>query len=189
MNKKFTIAGWVLALLAGAAQADVQEKLSYNMYGFSARDGDNLGRVISDAFPVASERSSHGHTRWNIRWNARWSPDGKGCRVTSSTVTLDMTMTLPRMDAGTPQQRRAFDSYLPRLREHEMGHVAANRANARAADAWLRSLRIAGSCGAMLEEARAGFQTFIDRNREQNREYDAETDHGRTQGARIASRY
>jgi predicted secreted Zn-dependent protease len=188
MKANTTIAGWALMLLAGLAHADVQEKLDFQDYAVSAQEGDNLGRVISDAFPIGTERRSHGYTHWNLRWDARWAPDNGGCRITSATVSLEMTVTLPRLDAGTAQQRRLFAGYLPRLREHEMGHVETNRASARAADAFLRALRVDGGCKDMQREAAAGVKEVIERNRALNVQYDDRTDHGRTQGARIASR-
>ena len=56
--------------------------------------------------------------------------DGR-CKVAEVRVELHGEMMLPRLVGGTRAQQEKFDSYLVRLREHELGHYEIGREAAR----------------------------------------------------------
>jgi predicted secreted Zn-dependent protease len=118
-------------------------------------------------------------TRWHIRWN--WPGyNTRQCRVNQASVSYEITVLLPRWappDDIPFELTERWTNYINALVEHEKGHVDIVVAN---------YLSVADAIqGATCETAEAAAQSAVDAIRQLHLSYDAETDHGATQGARF----
>jgi len=175
-----------LALLACAgAYAEVSERLDTTYYEVGVQPGRALAPQIRAATPVRTDgRPFFGHTDWQVNWRFRWSQDGAGvCRFTSVNVELRSTITLPRLRGADARQSAAFERFMPALREHEMGHHRLAQEAARAIDNELRNFAAQRDCATLESQANAAGARLLERYRDKERQYDRDTDHGKSQGA------
>jgi predicted secreted Zn-dependent protease len=105
-----------------------------------------------------------------------------GCAVKSFNVFLDISMTFPQWtndSAAAPQLVQHWRTYYSALVKHEEGHKAI--ASGAAADIREAGSKIPSQLGC--NELAKAIEKITGEIRE--REYDRDTDHGRTQGARF----
>lgn len=178
----------VVGLLVPAwAQALVRESLSWLEYPVRAQANESLMSAIERATRIRQAgRSFHGLTDWHIEWNFQWQQDAGGlCRLIDHTVNLRTTITLPQLTEGTDSQRATFEGYLKALRIHELGHYEIARRTAHDINKALAALAPMRGCEALEQVAnRTGYQ-WLEHARRLGIEYDRQTDHGATQGAKL----
>jgi predicted secreted Zn-dependent protease len=172
---------------SGPAFSEVRENLRYAYYDVDARPGLRLAPQITAASPIRENgRKFHGHTKWTVRWKFQWRADRDGyCRVTYTSAVLDAVITLPKLRTASAAQSEIFDRYLAALRVHELGHYDVGTAAAQAIDGELRNLPEMRTCDALEFEGNRVARRTLDRFVEVNRQYDEDTNHGKTQGARL----
>lgn len=149
----------------------------YDITGTTAAD---LRAAMDAQGPVdGSGRHNDAFTTWNIDWTWPLNPDGT-CVLSGATVTDTITVTFPRWlpppGAPGPVIER-WNTYESALVTHESGHVSFVIATA--ADV------LAAIKGATCATAEAAAQAVVTRIRQHDLDYDAETNHGATQGARF----
>jgi predicted secreted Zn-dependent protease len=167
----------------------------------TSRDGRPLPTLFPVTFPHATVQlyDVHGSTESEIRtqlsalgpggydaytkWYVRWNWPGQGtanCRLPEAEVSYDITVTFPRWtptEQATPELVAKWNGYLYALALHENGHVSNVVEHYPAVVAAIKGstcLAAEGAAQAVLQEMRQ-FDT----------QYDHDTDHGRTQGARF----
>ncbi|HEX8958098.1 MAG TPA: DUF922 domain-containing protein [Burkholderiaceae bacterium] len=175
---------------APAACANVQADLEYRTYHAYAERGKSLYQVLASATPFHGDgRPFLGNTRRDIHWQLQWrdtgreSGSGSGvCRVTEVHVTLHTTITLPQL-AGVDSERQAeYMRFYSALRIHEYGHYRIEQEMASEIDRALASLPDA-DCSAIESAANARGKEIVGRYNLREQQYDADTGHGKTQGA------
>ena len=118
-------------------------------------------------------------TRWYVRWT--WPGQGTAkCRLTGAAVSYDIVVTFPRWVSpadATPELVAKWNGYLSALALHEKGHVNNVVAHIPAVLAAIK--------GAACLTAEAAAQEVLRQMRDFDRQYDATTRHGLTQGARF----
>ncbi|TXG77552.1 MAG: DUF922 domain-containing protein [Rhodocyclaceae bacterium] len=174
-----------LAACASPALAEVREQLATREYAVTADPAVPLLRLLDGATPIRENgKVFHGYTRWYVKWNYRWNeaPDGS-CRITRVDTSVEGTITLPKLVGGTGAQRTRFDAYLAALRTHEEGHYAFARQAGREIDGKIAALPSMRSCRALEAEANGLGYRILDIHTAREKQYDRDTDHGRTQGA------
>jgi predicted secreted Zn-dependent protease len=92
-------------------------------------------------------------------------------------------MMLPRLVGGSAWQQERFDSYLARLREHELGHYEIGREAARQLERQFYALPPARSCTDLQAAARDAGARMLPKYEAMGDAYDRQTQHGKTQGA------
>jgi predicted secreted Zn-dependent protease len=108
-----------------------------------------------------------------------------GCALVDVVVDLDVTVTLPRWrrPPGAPRAlRRSWDRFLAALSRHEAEHRRIAVENAEALHAAVAGLR-RPTCAAVTEAARRRVARHQTEAAAAHRRFDAETGHGRTEGA------
>ena len=167
-----------------AALAEVSENLTYSYYDVTARADKTLLSQLDAFSPIREEgQIYHGHTHWDIQWKFRWNTNESGvCRITSSSTSLVSVITIPRLNGANPRQQSIFDRYISSLEIHELGHHRLAVQMARKIDDDLIHLPGMNSCPELEAFADAQSQLSLERLKEQSRQYDLETGHGRTQG-------
>ncbi len=174
-----------LAASASPALAEVREQLATREYAVTADPGAPLLQLLNSATPIRENgKVFHGYTKWYVKWNYRWNeaPDGS-CRITRVDTAVEGTFTLPKLVGGSGAQRTRFDTYLAALRTHEEGHYAFARQAGREIDGEIAALPAMRSCKALETEANALGYRILDTYTTREKQYDRDTDHGRTQGA------
>jgi len=176
---------FLLLAATAPASAEVHEALDYDHYDAHAQPGRALAATINEASPFRpGGQVFHSATAWYLDWKVRPEPTTDGrCKVAEVRVELHGEMMLPRLVGGTRAQQEKFDSYLVRLREHELGHYEIGREAARQLEKQFYALPPAGNCGDLQSEARDAGAKLLPKYEEMGDAYDAQTQHGRTQGA------
>jgi predicted secreted Zn-dependent protease len=180
-----TYAALLLFWLAQPAQAEVQEHLQEQRYDLQVASGESISRALSQASPIRQNgQIYHAYTGWKVQWNFWWREQRDGrCRIERTRTRLHTIITLPRLGGGDAQQRQRFERYLDALREHEQGHHRIGQAAAAEIDAALLATPEYPSCTELQQQANQRANAILQRHAEQERQYDRQTGHGRTQGA------
>jgi len=163
----------------------VHEALDYDHYEAHALPGHPVVQALNEATPFRpGDQVFHSATSWFLDWKVRPEPtmDGR-CRVGAVRVELHGRMTLPRLVGGSGEQRQRFDSYMVRLREHELGHYEIGREAARDLEQKFYALGPARSCGELQSAARETGARLLSKYEALGDTYDRHTEHGKTQGA------
>ena len=171
--------------LTGAAQ--VRDDLVTRYYEVQVRPGDSLNRQVRAASPIREGGEVfYGHTHWNVHWDYRWNSEASGrCRLTSVQVSLRTEILLPQLRDADSRQAAAFERFIAALRRHEMGHYEHGKQAAAEIERDLLGLPPADSCAALEAQANQGAQRSIARYAAMDVQYDRETRHGVSQGARL----
>jgi predicted secreted Zn-dependent protease len=193
----FTSSAWMrklyllvaLALAATGAHAEVVETLSYDYYDIKASPNQELGSLLNKATPFKERgRAFHAKTKWNIRWSFSVRDSESGiCKIGGTNVSLETKITLPRLISDNAQQQRQFSRYFAALKHHELGHHQIAQDAAAAVRKNLASMRGNPSCSDLSKAANATAEQTVEGYNRKNQAYDVETDHGKSQGARIVS--
>lgn len=169
---------------AAVARADVTEALDYRYYQARVTRDEPLVSSLLRATPVQEGGQPYlGQTNWNLSWNLTWRFDGSGrCTMQSVRTHLKATITLPQK---SPKDTRASASFAPfalALQAHELRHLAIAREAAKTVDRRLTRLPTMPHCNALEKMANEIGESALREARQKGRDYDARTDHGRTEG-------
>ena len=176
---------FALLPLSAGARAEVHETLDTGHYEARAQPGRSLAEVVNEASPFRpGDRIFHSATAWTLDWQVRPQSTADGrCRTEEVRIELRGEMLLPRLKGGSRWQQDRFESYLVRLREHELGHFEIGREAARHLEKNLYALAPARSCAQLQSAARAEGARLLAKYEAMGDAYDVQTEHGRTQGA------
>ncbi len=186
----------MLSLLLQAAPATVDgidstfNIKTYSIHGSSSRE---LWDQIHHLGPLDAKEGKHfaGFTHWYVAWHYWFVRDGSGhdhdgCRLDRSTVSIDTTTTLPTWadpTDGSKALQAEWDVFAARLKEHEAGHRDNGMQAAVAIRHLIDGIGRAPDCHALGEQIDAGARAAIARANQADVDYDAKTQHGKTQGA------
>jgi predicted secreted Zn-dependent protease len=181
----FRLAAAVLLVsLSQVAGAEVSESVDFIYYDAPVSSGQSLLDALNGASKIRQNgRTYHGYTKWNVRWNFWWREGRNNCRITRVKTTVASTITMPRIIGGTNAQKREFERFSAALKEHELGHAAIGKEAADAIDRAIRALPEMQDCGALERAANGKGNELIREYQEKEKRYDADTRHGREQGA------
>ncbi len=128
------------------------------------------------------------YTDGQIKWRYDYAQSADGCKLKSLTVSLDVTLIFPRWtppEGVSPQLQEQWRAYLAALEAHEQGHEKLAMQAAEEIAAALSSLRPYPSCAELEQAADEAGERVLQHYRQLELEYDRETEHGATQGARF----
>lgn len=173
-----------LAACATNACAAVQSDLEYQSYGAHAERGKSLYQKLAAASPIHENgRVFLGHTRDDIHWQLHWHDTGNGmCRVDDVGITLHTVILLPDLAGIDPDRQAEYTRFYLALRIHEYGHYRIELEMADTIDKALTALP-EHPCNSIEHAVNERGQELIGEFARREQQYDAETDHGRTQGA------
>ena len=136
----------------------------------------------------AGGRRFDGYTRWYVSWRYQYSNSGGSCAIASVTTSVKVTMTLPRWSnesGGNSATRQQWARYLAALEQHEQGHRRHGVEAAHEVDRAIAAMPPAGSCDALGANANALGTSILRKYNQLDLDYDRDTQHGATQGARF----
>jgi predicted secreted Zn-dependent protease len=176
------VAGIVIsAVLEGSERTKV-----YEVAGSSIAQ---LRESLNRQRPVGPDGLPHDAiTMWHIRWRYATGGPRLGCAVTSFEVFLETVTTMPKWvdEAEAPSSVvERWRTYYAALLVHEEGHKAIATAAAAAIRRAGAAVSPESSCAELARVIDEAATRVLDEYRQKERRYDAETSHGRTQGARF----
>lgn len=158
----------------------------YYAYPHSRRD---LQRALFEVTPIREEGKPYlGNTHSTLHYHYETRMEGALCRVSKADTELDITYTMPRLGNETSisaDTADSFNRYYPRLMLHETGHADIGRAAARDLESALYAMPATAQCSDLAPAANQLFQNILTKAQQANKDYDARTNHGKTQGASI----
>lgn len=126
------------------------------------------------------------YTYWYVRWNFLYTQAVDRCSVTSVTTSVEVTTTLPRWKVGnvegSPLAAR-WDRYITALRTHENGHATIGKKAAATIESALWRVPPQLGCPVLEKILNQTAEELLNDARRDERNYDATTRHGETQGA------
>jgi predicted secreted Zn-dependent protease len=129
-----------------------------------------------------------GVTRWYVRWHYTYRRSANACEIASVTCSADVTTRMPRLaaDSIAPEDlKQRFTEYLENLTIHEWGHRNNGIDTAARIEKAIETLPPAPTCEELDAIANQRARAEVAEGNRLDIEYDATTDHGRTQGARF----
>lgn len=163
---------------------EVNEEVKY--YSISGSNTQELKSAMKQLGPVDKEdKHWNGYTDWHVDWSYSYVTTDQGCTTGPVKTKVDITMRLPQWDNPTENLRNEWQRYSNALRGHENGHkdIAIQAAQHIASE--LANLPPSSSCEELEKVADAEGNKMLDETRDQQKDYDATTNHGATQGARL----
>lgn len=162
----------------------IDEPATYNVYGDSA---ESIILQIYNCTPVIKDGRYAANTGYNLSSYYTYIQDSDGlCSVASATVTLHINQVYPEWkntgaDADTA---RAWDSFITNLRKHEDGHTRLDKQYAdQMYDTIVGVSKV--SCETINTAVKDVINNVISSLNSANNDYDAATDHGSKQGAKL----
>ena len=170
----------------GLVPAGITVDLLERNYLVSGDNAQEMGRSMRSNGPVSGGRRFSAVNNWRLSYRYQFGRSrANRCEITDVQITLTVRVTMPEWErpATAPAELvAAWEDYERALRLHEEGHRDWAIRGARELLSRLRSFKTE-TCAFMERDARGLADGIIERFSRQNREYDEETDHGRTQGA------
>lgn len=163
-----------------------QHRIQY--YSVSPRNRQDLGAAINRTTPI--QGGYHGLAEWNIQWGYRYQNQSGGCRIAQADITLDTQVLMPRLNPNQSFDSSitsAFKTYYDSLLHHEMGHLTHGILAANEVASALLNTPATSSCRTTGNNANRAADAIIQKYNRADQQYDRETQHGATQGARITS--
>lgn len=127
-----------------------------------------------------------GKTDYYISWSFRWDGKPGNCRITSAIVDTEIKTFMPVWQdqaSASPGLQAKWQQFYDVLMEHEQGHASLAKTGAADVRQAINALPGKPSCDQLEREANNVGNRILDRVRQQNVRYDAQTDHGRNDGA------
>ena len=160
--------------------------ITYDVTGttFSALSDSLNAQAIAD--PNETSGRYYAQTEWHLAAQWSYQPTDRGCEVENGSVTLAMTMTLPILSstAGVPRDvQDRWMTFITNTITHEKGHVKLNLLDARNYQGKLGNFPPAADCTTIKQQLNDLFNNATGTIRRDNINYDAQTQHGETQGA------
>lgn len=182
----------MLVLATGAIETPAVEGVvvtqvveTYPVVGTTSRqllDGLNARARVDPASGQPTYGYTHTHLRWSYTTNTR---DGRRCAIGKVDVELDVRISLPDWQpVGEPPAalREQWEGFHAALTAHELQHRAFEML---AADGLREAIEAipSGACDGIDAEVARRTGLVMQQLAASNRGYDADTGHGRTEGA------
>jgi predicted secreted Zn-dependent protease len=177
----------VLAILVPATVVQAEVCSVTPTYSYYSVTG-NSAEELEDSLRQNGPRDELGavrfaYTDWTVKWNWKRQDDGT-IDLRSVQLTCLATILLPKVDSRegwTPDLSLAWDAFVERTRHHELNHVGhVEQLAPRILD---RLDQVATQLGRVsAKRAESIVADVIAQIRAKDREYDATTRHGRTEG-------
>lgn len=167
-----------------AAKPEVDEKYEY--YEIKGNDANQLRREMSrNGIKWDDGKTYDALTTWNVTWDYEYKRTETGCGVDDLKAKVDIVFRYPKwvqMDSAPEPLLTRWNNYMANLITHENGH--RDMAVQHTAD-FARSVAelTASSCAELDRKVQALGNERMAKLNADERDYDATTVHGTTQGA------
>ncbi len=181
----------MVALMAYAlpapAAVDIDDQVE--RYAIDGSTPADLRREMRAKGPRGADgKPFDGYTRWYVSWRYRYNTAGGSCAIDAVTTSVKVTMTLPQWrnpGAANTAAQQQWSRYVAALELHEQGHRRHGVDAAHEVDRAIAAMPPAGSCDALGAKANALGTSILRKYNQLDLDYDRDTRHGATQGARF----
>jgi predicted secreted Zn-dependent protease len=182
-SKRAPISGGAASVVgtAGVAASPYAAPVDLRLDYYEVQGAD-FKSVLSS---MMAGREFAGNTHWSLSYEYRPRMAAGICKVDSVATRLELSMTLPHWapPPGVAGELIArWERFISALRAHEDGHVQGAINLESEAKRTLLALS-SESCRALDAAIRERFDQLLEQGRARDRDYDARTDHGNSQGA------
>ncbi len=157
-------------------------------YDISGTTAPELRKQMNNQGPTDHGARMSAYTSWAIKWRYDYDQTDSGCSLTNIRVYLDIVYQLPHWtnyDDGDSALQSKWESFSEHLLTHENGHADNGKGAAKEIENALQNYPEMSSCKALGDAANSAATDIINQHKEYDLSYDAETEHGHTQGARF----
>lgn len=176
--------GLLIQFYSQLAQAGRTSKIEF--YSFQAGDLAEAARQMQ----LQGPQGFAGYTNYSINYRYRTRASDSGCRMSSFTIDLDTTYTMPKWEnvaAVSESDQQAWTRYYEALWLHEQNHGAIGDAAYSSLTTEFARVGRRASCSEFEGILQEIFNRIDAEGDRQNAEYDARTSHGRSEGAVLVS--
>ncbi|MDO6712974.1 DUF922 domain-containing protein [Aliiglaciecola sp. 2_MG-2023] len=142
--------------------------------------------------PVVKENQLfHGRTQWQLTPVFGLQTSGNLCRLVGIKVYLEGLYTMPEMSnrkTAAENLKQTFDDYYTALLDHEKGHQAIWIEAGESIERKLKSMPPHFQCSQLKSQASKQVAKLVKFYQLQNKQYDQDTGHGKTQGVFISAK-
>ncbi|SNB46778.1 DUF922 domain-containing Zn-dependent protease [Geobacter sp. DSM 9736] len=167
------------------ARTELREK--YEFYDITGSSAKELRRQMTlNGIPWDDGQTYDALATWEIKYRYNTATDNGACYVTSAKTDVGVVYRFPRWkdaSGADSQLTSRWNTYMEHLRTHEFGHKDLAVATAQEISEGLSSLGSFRNCSDLEKAVKSMAQAKLVRLKETQREYDATTRHGETQGA------
>lgn len=160
-----------------------------NYYDITGSTADELRAQLDQLGPLDPWNERHdAQTDWFVSWSYPYADQADGCGTGPVTVEVNVTFTYPWWEppaTAAPDLVAHWEAYGEALRTHEDGHQQIGLETAWAVQQALNEVPPQATCAELDQLVDATGQQILDEFRQIEIDYDRETDHGATQGARF----
>ena len=173
--------------LASLAGAEPTIMINYDYYDIEGRTAPELREHMNSKGVAWTNGNIYdAFTDWDVRWSYRYRLTDGACSMKSVTTTLNLVFRLPRWinyAGASAALKKKWDGYMQSLRQHENGHKDFGIKAAIEIERSIAELEPAVTCDDLAESANELGRRIILEYAAKEREYDAQTNFGETQGA------
>ncbi|GAB2683349.1 DUF922 domain-containing protein [Aliiglaciecola sp. 3_MG-2023] len=142
--------------------------------------------------PIVKENQLfHGRTQWQLTPVFGLQSTGNLCRIVGIKIYLEGIYTMPEMTnrkTASQSLMHSFDNYYAALLDHEKGHQAIWIEAGETIERKLKSMPPHFQCSQLKSQATKQVSDLVKYYQQQNKQYDLETGHGKTQGVFISGK-
>lgn len=175
----------VIPLAISTDDPGMHQKTDNHYYQIYAYTKNDIYNQINACGPNVEGQSYFGVSKSQLNWTYNYTYIGDSCNVKDVTVGVHTDIYYPKLEVlsgGESGLAAKWDSYMPYLILHEEGH-RDNAVNAGNQILNAISALPTLSCATMQDQVNATANNIIANYNIADKNYDAETNHGETQGA------
>ncbi len=187
MKRPIFVAGLLLLTSLATASPTITEHTTY--YKISGDTPAELRTQMNTLGPSDHATRVDAKTSWYITWHYNWhydTPSHNPCYVTNVQVRGNITYLLPEwinQDQGNSALQTNWNNYLRNLTNHEQGHANNGKQAAIEIEKALLNVPPQDNCMVLENRLNAAAKKVIEEHNAWDVQYDADTSHGKKQGA------
>lgn len=180
----------LVLLFPSALQATPVIQEQYDYYSVLGNNVQSLREAMAQLGPSINGQHFDAEVKWHITWHFTWLNRSVNtmCAVNKVNVTVRIYRIMPKWGneaLGSLDLQEKWDTFQKNLTIHEQGHVTnATLAGEEIEKALLNTLPKT-TCNELERVLNATGKAIIKKHNQWDVQYDAQTQHGRTQGAQF----
>lgn len=178
-----------LSLFSFLAYAAPAINIQTKYYPVMGNNSKSILQSINSRGPVGKNgKRFHALTKWQVQWSYRWLESGSRCRLTETTVNLDVEYLLPELqqpETISESLATNWDNYYSALYSHEQQHKDFGVQAATELDKELLSIEKKQNCNRLEKQIADTAQKVLDKYDQIEKEFDRVTNHGINQGVKF----
>lgn len=185
MNKSYFII--IFCALSSLAYSMPLVDEQYNYYPINGTTSKELRQKLSAQGPIINGEHFDAQVNWYINWNYYWNNQPPGqCQITSVKIKIKIRRAMPKWEneeKANSNLQVKWDKYLKNLSFHEQGHANNGLLAAQEIEQALLNTPAMPNCKQLKKLLDDTAYSIIEKHNQWDSYYDAQTQHGRAQGA------